>query len=74
MTPTDRAHYERLGIMRPHPHRTAPRHAERHRDETRGWSTAPMLLSIMAVLTAIAALYTAMEARNLTALLVGGAM
>lgn len=74
MTPTDRAHYERLGIMRPHPHRTASRHAERHRDETRGWSTAPMLLSIMAVLTAIAALYTAMEARNLTALLVGGAM
>lgn len=74
MTPTDRAHYERLGIMRPRQNRTTPRHRKRHRDETRGWSTAPMLLSIMAVLTAIAALYTAMEARNITALLVGGAM
>ena len=72
MNPADRAHFERLGIMRPGPHRTPPcpaRHRRRpHTDPL------PTILALCALLAAIAAVVIATDARTLATTLTGGAL
>lgn len=70
MNPTDRAHYERLGIMRPH--RTPP--CPRRRDPDGGTESITLILAGLALLAAITAVIIATDARTLATTLTGGAL